>query len=161
MTDETPLAPVRSLKKWHLLAIGAIFAAVAGIVYTRVAPMFKEAAAPELPAVTFMPADTRGTGAYPDGTYTAIGTYEPHGFPTDIEVVVQLENDSIVASDVTLKSNNPTSIRVTKKFLDNYKPMVIGKPIQRLELGAISGSSLTPKGYNQALRKIETYAAAQ
>lgn len=161
MTEGTPSGGARSMRTWYFIAIGAILAAVLGILYTRIGPMLKEAKEPELPAVTFAPASSRGTGAYPDGTYTTLGTYEPHGFPTDIEVVVRLENDMIMSSDVTLKSNNPTSIRVTKKFLDNYKPMVIGKSIKGLELGAVSGSSLTPKGYNQALRKIETYAAAQ
>lgn len=162
MPEDAPSTPLGNISRmWQFVALGAIVAAVVGIVYSRMGSLLSKQAEPELPAVTFEPAPTRGTGMYPNGTYTTIGTYEPHGFPTDIEVVVRLENDTVASSEVTLKSNNPTSVRVTNKFIDNYKPLVIGKPIQGLEVGAVSGSSLTPKGYNQALRKIETYAAAQ
>jgi hypothetical protein len=45
-------------------------------------------------------------------------------------------------------------------FAANYKTQVIGKKIEGLELSKISGSSLTPKGFNDALEKIRSQAGA-
>lgn len=50
------------------------------------------------------------------------------------------------------------SARFQDLFAQNYKPLVIGKNIDEVQLGKVSGSSLTPMGFNDALAKIKTQA---
>jgi uncharacterized protein with FMN-binding domain len=142
-----------------LVSVLGILSMVGFLVYTRFNTYsFTSREEKEIIPVAFTPAQVRGDGKYPDGVYTTLGTYAPHGMDTQIEVTVTLKNDRIAASDVLLLSKNPTSVRITKKFTENYQQFVLGMPIQGLDLDAIAGSSLTPKGYNAALRQIEAYA---
>lgn len=110
--------------------------------------------------VAFTPAAARGSGRYPDGTYTAVGIYAPHGLDTELEVKVTLKDGIITDVDSNLLSPDSFSRQMTEKFKSGYKTLVIGKPIEGLKLGTVSGSSLTPVGFNDALRKIESYAEA-
>jgi len=53
------------------------------------------------------------------------------------------------------------SARFQKIFTDNYKPMVIGKSLDEVcTLGKVSGSSLTPMGFDAACVKIQAEAKA-
>ncbi|KXK09170.1 MAG: hypothetical protein UZ21_OP11001000228 [Microgenomates bacterium OLB22] len=45
-------------------------------------------------------------------------------------------------------------------FAEGYKTQVVGKSIDELKLDVVNGSSLTPKGFEDALQKIKTEAAA-
>ena len=44
------------------------------------------------------------------------------------------------------------------KFKDAYQKEVIGKPISSIDLGVVGGSSLTPNGFEDALKKIREQA---
>lgn len=146
------------------VAIGvaaAVVAAMGAFVYARIGALAEETPAKaeeELAAVQFVPAGERGSGRYPNGSYTSVGIYAPHGVDTPLEVTVALVDDVITESSIRLNSKSALSIKITGEFEAGYKEFVIGKPIQGLEVGKVARSSLTPHGYNMALRQIEAYA---
>jgi hypothetical protein len=140
------------------LGIGALVVVVAFFMMTRPPAPAAEIVAEE-PSVAFSPALSRGSGRYPDGTYTAVGFYAPHGQPHDFQVTVTLQDDVIIAVESRLLTSNPISDNVVDGFQAGYKEFVVGKPITGLELGKVAGSSLTPLGFNDALRQIAEYAA--
>lgn len=109
-----------------------------------------------VPAPTPTPKPTAAT--YKDGTYTAVGKYDSPAGPEIIDVTVTLKGDVITDTTVVGEATNKKSIFMQGQFIDNYKPQVIGKKIQDILLGKISGSSLTPIGFNDALTKIESKA---
>lgn len=95
---------------------------------------------------------------YKDGTYTQIGDYVSPGGPETIEVTVTLDNGKISDVEFVGQATRPISKEKQADFAANYKPMVIGKSIDEVNLSKVSGSSLTPKGFNDALEKIKTEA---
>jgi uncharacterized protein with FMN-binding domain len=95
---------------------------------------------------------------YKDGTYTATGSYDSPGGPDQIGVTLTLANGVITSVSVNPMPGDRTSSRYQSKFVSGYQPYVIGKNIDSLHLGVISGSSLTPIGFNDALDKIKAQA---
>lgn len=101
---------------------------------------------------------TTNANMYKDGTYTADGTYVSPGGPRDIGVTITLANGLITDTTTEVRATDATSKRLQQEFADNYKQMVVGKSIDEVNLTKVSGSSLTPKGFNDALTKIKTEA---
>ena len=98
---------------------------------------------------------------YKDGTYSALGDYFSPGGSEKITVKMVLKEDVIV--DVTTEADKPTGAtaeRYQKVFINNFKQFVVGKKIDEINLDKVSGSSLTPKGFNDALVKIKIEAKA-
>lgn len=93
---------------------------------------------------------------YKDGDYKAVGTYMSPGGQDQIEVSVTLKNNIITV----VKGKTVIADEVSQKFQDdffkNYEASVVGKSIQSLKLDKVSGASLTPIGFNDALNKIRT-----
>jgi hypothetical protein len=54
--------------------------------------------------------------------------------------------------------NHPESVQFEGMFADSYKPLVVGKSVDSINLDKVSGSSLTPKGFNDALDQIKSQA---
>lgn len=104
--------------------------------------------------------DPKKTSVYKDGTYTATGTYTSPGGEDKIDVTLTIKNDVIVAVSAVENTDHPTSKRFQGMFLSGYKQYVVGKNIATLSLTKVSGSSLTPKGFNDALLKIKAQAKA-
>lgn len=98
------------------------------------------------------------TSAYKDGTYSATGSYTSPGGQEEVNVSLTIKNDVITDSTFAANSPRPISARFQQTVSDKYKPMVIGKKLADLKLGAISGSSLTPIGFNDAVAKIRVQA---
>lgn len=96
--------------------------------------------------------------AYKDGTYTVTGDYVSPGGPREVGVSITLKDGVITDSTFEGRATDPTSKRFQGEFADGYKAMVIGKPIDGLALIKVSGSSLTPKGFNDALEQIKVQA---
>ena len=97
---------------------------------------------------------------YKDGTYTATGEYKA---PSGVEVItvsLTLKDDMIVDSTVTGTPVNPGSKMNQGKFLSGYKAMITGKSIDEVKLTNVSGSSLTPIGWNAAVETIKAQAKA-
>lgn len=96
--------------------------------------------------------------AYKDGTYSAEGSYITHVGPEKMIVKVTLKNNLITDSEITKEATDPVSVHYQSVFDAGYKPQVIGKDISTVHLSKISSSSLTPNGFNDALKKIEAQA---
>ncbi len=103
---------------------------------------------------------TVGTSTYKDGTYTATGSYNSPGGLETVDVTLTLSGDVVTSANVVSGARDPESRRYQSAFISGYKQYVVGKKISSINLGTVSGSSLTPKGFNDAVTKIETQAKA-
>jgi uncharacterized protein with FMN-binding domain len=112
----------------------------------------------ETPAATTAPTTPPAQQSYKDGSYDVMGEYISPGGPEQIEVKMTLKEGTISAVDVISKTVRPQSKNFQNIFIANYKPMVLGKNIDEVQLTKVSGSSLTPKGFNDALQKIKSEA---
>lgn len=129
-------------------------------------PASETAATSETPATPRTsgtpPADKPKPSAsiYKDGTYTATGSYFTHDGEDRIAVTLTLKKDIITAVSVVPEPSDNISVKYQNMFLSGYKQYVIGKNISEVSLGKISGSSLTPNGFNDALAQIKAQAKA-
>jgi uncharacterized protein with FMN-binding domain len=96
--------------------------------------------------------------AYNNGTYSATGSYMSPGGYDQIGVSITIKNDIITATSATNMASDGRSQRYEDRFIAGYKQYVIGKNIASVNLGKISGSSLTPEGFNDALAQIKAQA---
>jgi uncharacterized protein with FMN-binding domain len=107
--------------------------------------------------------DTMPTAAlYKDGDYTATGDYNSPGGAEQVKVSLTLKNDIITAFNVISLAVRPETKIYQGKFIQgvNGSGLVLGKKITDVKLTKVSGSSLTPKGWNDAIAKIEAQAKA-
>lgn len=100
------------------------------------------------------------TSAYHDGTYSADGVYRSPAGGEDIQVTLTLKDDIVTDAQVVSMASNPKSKMMQQAFIDGYSTLVVGKPIDQLSLGVVNGSSLTPKGFMDAVTKIKVEAAS-
>ncbi len=106
---------------------------------------------------TVAPSAADANATYKDGTYKATGSYQsPQGTDT-IGVSVTLKSNVITAVTVTPNSNE-ISGKWQTNFAKNVSAVVVGKKISDVQLTNVSGSSLTPIGFNDALAQIKTQA---
>lgn len=97
-------------------------------------------------------------GSYKDGTYTSTGTYTSPAGQEEVEVTVTLADGVISDVQFVGKAVNEKSVFMQGVFSENYQPLVLGKNIDEVKLDKVSGSSLTPKGFNNALETIKAEA---
>jgi uncharacterized protein with FMN-binding domain len=103
-------------------------------------------------------ARTNTASAYKDGNYTATGAYDtPDGTET-ITVSVTLGGGTVKAASVSQQASSRDSREYQDAFASGYKTYVVGKDITTIQLSRVSGSSLTPQGFNDALEQIKTKA---
>lgn len=93
-----------------------------------------------------------------DGMYTATGNYQSPAKREEIEVTLTVANGIITNSVFVSKATHPTSKLMQGKFSEGFDEAVIGKNINDLSLMVVNGSSLTPKGFMDALGKIKRQA---
>ena len=96
--------------------------------------------------------------AFKNGTYSATGTYSAPSGEESIGVTLVLKNDVVIDASVRALATNPRSVRFQQQFVNNFASQVIGKKITNISLDNVSGSSLTPQGFNDAVTKIEALA---
>ncbi len=152
-TQEQKESQKTSSKKWIVIASVIIILAIAGVAYES---QKKQSSVTMSASPTIMP--TVSTIHYKDGTYTAEGDYITHVGSKHIAVKVTLKSNIITESDVTDEADDRMSVHFQDLFIANYKQSVIGKNIADIHLSKIAGSSLTPNGFNDALKKIELLA---
>ena len=104
--------------------------------------------------------DTTKKTVYKDGTYTATGSYMSPGGAYKVEVTLVVKNDVVASADVVPMAGDRMSQRYQAMFIDGYKTFVVGKNLSGLNVGKVSGSSLTPKGFNDAVAQIRVQAKA-
>ena len=91
-----------------------------------------------------------------DGTYEAVGEYTSPAGPEVVPIKLTLKNRVIESIEFNQQVTNPGSIKFQGMFKEGYKALVVGKKISEVKLDKVSGSSLTPKGFNDAIQKIIT-----
>lgn len=97
---------------------------------------------------------------YVDGTYSAEGLYVTPAGPEKINVTVTLQNNIITNALFDGNATNPNSVKWQGQFSKGFSEWVVGKNIDDVELTVVNGSSLTPKGFLDALEKIKVEATA-
>jgi uncharacterized protein with FMN-binding domain len=100
------------------------------------------------------------TSVYKDGTYTATGHYVSPAGPETIGVTLTLKDDVVTAVEVETHATNPNTANYQGQFAAGIEALVVGKKIQDLHITKVSGSSLTSKGFADAIAQIETQAQA-
>ncbi len=96
---------------------------------------------------------------YSDGTYKAIGNYTSPAQQEEIEITLTLEDDVVTNAVFTGKATHEKSKAMQALFSEGFNEQVVGKSIDSIALTVVNGSSLTPKGFMDALQKIKTEAA--
>ncbi len=151
-------------KKSNGLVIGSVLIIVLAIAFYGVFRYMKRdstvATENQVVVPPTVPVDAPITYLYKDGIYSSIGNYNSPGGAEEVGVKVTLKDDVIVDAVFEAKATRPASVNMQRVFSENYKPLVIGKKIADLKLDKVSGSSLTPKGFNDAIEKIKTQAKA-
>lgn len=98
------------------------------------------------------------TYKFRDGTYSAKGSYASPGGTESIIVILVISKDTVIDSSIAAKATNNTSMSYQQDFIANYKELVVGKKLDQLNLGKVSGASATPLGFNAAADSIERQA---
>lgn len=97
---------------------------------------------------------------YKDGTYSADGNYQSPGGNETIKVTLVLKDGIVTSATVVGTATEGGSKFYQDKFIGGFKQYVVGKSIDAINVTKVSGSSLTPIGFNAALAKIKTQAQA-
>jgi uncharacterized protein with FMN-binding domain len=93
---------------------------------------------------------------YADGVYTATGQYGNE--PSFITVTATLANGMITDVKATPHATVPRSLELQRRFAAAVPKVVVGKPIDQMNVGKLAGSSGTPRGFNAAIRQIREQA---
>jgi 3-oxoacyl-[acyl-carrier-protein] synthase III len=102
--------------------------------------------------------EEKSMSSYKNGEFQTIGNYTSPGGPEEIDVIITLTDGVISDAEVISKATRDMSKKMQADFIANYKPLVIGRKIDEVSLTKVSGSSLTPKGFNEALEEIKIQA---
>ena len=92
---------------------------------------------------------------YKNGTYSATGTYNSPAGLENVGVSLTITDDVVTSATVTNMAGDRTSSHYQNAFIGGYKTLVVGKNIDTIKLSRVSGSSLTPAGFNSALAQIK------
>lgn len=91
-----------------------------------------------------------------DGTYVAEGTYG--NGPSFIGVTLTVTDDIVTDVEVATRATDPTSLDLQERFAEAVPDVVVGRPLDGLEVDKLAGSSGTPVGFNDALDQIRDQA---
>lgn len=105
------------------------------------------------------PAPSASSGSYKDGTYSADGSYQSPAGSETVHVTLTLKGNVITDSQFQATGASPISQKKIDDFSANYKSMVVGQNVDAVNLTKVSGSSLTPQGFDDALAKIKAQAS--
>jgi uncharacterized protein with FMN-binding domain len=150
----TPEPQTAQNKPIGLIAVAIIGLIAVVAVVTKMAPKkMAETSVAETPTTAVV-----ANPKFKDGEYSVVGEYTSPGGKESINVTLTLKDGVVTASEVKSNATLPISMKMQGDFIEHYQPMVVGKNIADLKLDKVSGSSLTPKGFNDALEKIKTQA---
>lgn len=93
------------------------------------------------------------------GTWTETGDYSTPGGQESVEVTLTAKDGTVTAVKVTGSGDSPNAQQYQSAFISGISAAVVGKPLATLEVGAVSGSSLTGNGFDAAVEKIRADAA--
>lgn len=98
-----------------------------------------------------------GSGA--TGTWSASGDYTTPGGTETVDVTLSVRNGTVTAVSVSGSGHTPNSRQYQQAFASGIDAQVVGKPLATLDVGAVSGSSLTSQGFDAAVETIRAEAA--
>jgi len=98
------------------------------------------------------------TNSYMDGTYSAVGQYGTPEGQQSITVTLTVSNDVVTNVIVVAAATGDASKMWQSKFIKGMQAEVVGKKLASLHLTNVSGSSLTPIGFNSAVSDIQNQA---
>lgn len=111
------------------------------------------------PEATSSASSSSASSTYKDGTYTADGSYQTPETVEQISVSVTLSGDTVTQVTVTGNPQASESKQYQAKFISGISAVVVGKKLDDISVDKVAGSSLTSKGFNQAIATIRTEAA--
>lgn len=98
-------------------------------------------------------------GPAKDGRYSATGDYDTPGGPESVHVVLTVRGGIVRSVSVTGSGSTPNAQHYEAAFESGISGVVVGRKLAGLSVGAVSGSSLTGQGFDQALDAIRSEAA--
>lgn len=98
------------------------------------------------------------TTAYTNGTYTAVGQYNAPDGQQAITVTLTVSGDVVTAATIVPAATAEASKMWQAQFMSGVQAQVVGKKLASLHLTNVSGSSLTPIGFNNAVSDIQNQA---
>lgn len=104
------------------------------------------------------PVATTTTTSYTNGTYTAVGQYNAPDGQQAITVTLTVSGDVVTAATVVPAATGQASRMWQEQFISGVQAQVVGKKLASLHLTNVSGSSLTPIGFNNAVNDIQNQA---
>lgn len=125
---------------------------------TTETPAPQTSAAPS-PSATGAASSTGSGSTYKDGTYTADGSYQTPETVEKISVSITLSDDTVTKVEVTGDPQASETKHYQSQFIGGISAQVVGKKLDEISVSRVSGSSLTSKGFTQALATIRTEAA--
>ena len=162
--EQTPTTPSASSHKKIGISIAL---AVIIIVAVIIAFSMKGSGATTSPSTTAdnttttpVATTTVASATYKDGTYTATGSYMSPGGADKIGVTLTIKNGVVTDASVAPMPGDHMSQRYQTMFASGYTTYVVGKNLSDLNVGKVSGSSLTPQGFNDAVAQIRAQAQA-
>jgi uncharacterized protein with FMN-binding domain len=142
---------------------GVIVLGLAGFAFSQMgdkAPVVEAPATGEKTPTSTKPVSNTNDRKYKDGTYSAVGNYSSPAGREEVDITLTIKNDVVVSATFVVTASNPGSIKNQELFKQGFDQYVVGKSIDSLKLQVVNGSSLTPKGFMDALQKIKTEALA-
>lgn len=156
MNEQTPPSSNK-----NLMAGVALFAVIL-ILTVGVISMQKQpdqpTASPSAATTTTTTEETATNATFKSGVYTVQGNYTSPGGPESIGVQLTLDGNTVTDVVVTPNAVLPASVKFQGIVASEVKALVVGKNINDIKLDKISGSSLTPKGFNDAIEKVKREA---
>lgn len=114
------------------------------------------------PSTTKTPTTTTGSTTaktIADGTYSKTGNYRSPAQSEDVTFAFTVKAGVVQGVELKNRSTNPTSQKFQGLFAEGIKELVIGKKVSELgTFDRVNGSSLTPKGFNQAVTELKAEA---
>lgn len=153
-----------------LVVISACSAPEAVTPTTPPAPPAATTTTPPAPAPTPTPVTTQATTGttsteatapvvIADGTYTTKGSYRSPAQTEDVEFTFTIKSGAVEGVELSKGSSIPMSKKYQGLFVEGIKKEIIGKKLSEIgTFDRINGSSLTPKGFNQALTSLKQKA---
>ena len=113
------------------------------------------------PSTSSSQSSAASTSTYKDGTYTANGSFTTPDGTERIGVTITLVSSKITKVSIDDSSIfSRESVQYTERFINGINSVVVGKNISDVKVSRVSGASLTPVGFNNALTTIKNDAKA-
>jgi uncharacterized protein with FMN-binding domain len=104
------------------------------------------------------PVESTVANEYVDRVYESTGGYVSPAGPENVIISVTIADGIITATEFEGDATNEKSIMFQGQFESGYADMIIGQPIDAVQLDVVAGSSLTPNGFNEAIEQIKQQA---